>query len=110
MALPPTKLMERLHGGLEATLSVSQSEKVLKDYSLPSMHKTSTDQPAEPHSQFYNSILELASDLRFHLPKVKLAEGFVNHAPAGTDSRKMKTRKTKCWRYEYHQVCYQNLF
>ncbi|RDL29900.1 uncharacterized protein BP5553_10527 [Venustampulla echinocandica] len=103
MSLPPTELMKRLHGGLESTLSISQSEKVLTDYSLTPMYQNPRIQSAEPHSQFYDSVLELASDLRFHLPKVKLAEGFANRRLTGSGLAKKETKWTKCWRYEYHQ-------
>jgi hypothetical protein len=73
-------IMDRLGKALEASLSSTEVERILEKYGL------SGNLTAE---QQYIGLLNLSTDLRFHFPVLKVAEGW---------------QPSKCFRYHFHQV------
>ena len=73
-------IMTRLENALAASLEPAEAEKLLNKYGLVG---TITSK------QQYTGLLNLSTDLRFHFPTLKVAEGW---APS------------KCLRYHFHQV------
>lgn len=73
-------IMDRLHKGLQASLNPEESKRVLEIYGLAGT--------LTPEQQ-YTGLLNLSTDLRFHFPVLKVAEGW---------------EQSKCMRYHFHQV------
>lgn len=73
-------IMDRLEKALKASLSHVEAERILEKYGL------SGNLTAE---QQYSGLLNLSTDLRFHFPVLKVAEGW---------------QPSQCLRYHFHQV------
>ena len=73
-------IMDRLEKALKASLSPTEAERVLAMYGL------SGNLTAE---QQYIGLLTLSTDMRFHFPVLKVADGW---------------QPSKCLRYHFHQV------
>jgi len=73
-------IMTRLENALAASLESAEAERLLEKYGLAG---TTTPE------QQYTGLLNLSTDLRFHFPTLKVAEGW---------------EPSKCLRYHFHQV------
>jgi hypothetical protein len=73
-------IMDRLEMALKASLSPTEAERILEKYKLSG--KLTAEQQ-------YIGLLSLSTDLRFHFPVLKVAEGW---------------QQSKCLRYHFHQV------
>jgi hypothetical protein len=76
-------VMSRFKKALDATLEPEASEKLLQKYALAG---------ALTSEQQYTGLLNLSTDLRFHFPVMKVAEGWADK------------ESHKCLRYHFHQV------
>jgi hypothetical protein len=79
-------IITRLENALTASLDSAEAERLLQKYSLAG--NLNVDQQ-------YIGLLNLSTDLRFHFPTVKVAEGW---------------EPSKCLRYHFHQVSLYSLF
>ena len=78
-------IMTRLQNALEASLGPVEIVKVLQKYNLNLILAS---------EQQYDGLLDLATDLRFHLMVLKVAEGWKNSSEQARN----------CVRYHFHQV------
>jgi hypothetical protein len=76
-------VMSRFKKALDASLDPAEAERLLEKYALAGT--------LSPEQQ-YTGLLNLSTDLRFHFPTLKVAEGW-----GGKGSN-------KCLRYHFHQV------
>lgn len=83
MAVPDS--LQRLYTSLALSLNPSESERVLQAYNLAG---------APDKRTLFDGLMALSSDIRFHLPVVKMGEGL----------------KGKGYRYHFHQVRLQSPF